>query len=311
MPRPLRAIWTSRWSRSCAILGKSILPAPLARGLPRPTGAQFRQATFAAADDLARETGSALVIDGGGGDNMFCSLQSVAPVVDALFGMGMGSRPLATAASIARMAQVSLATVLARAGVRLVTRRAAYRWPVDHSLLDPFTADGLDPSHPWLKAPRGTPPGKAAQVGLLLAAMAVADGLDPDRHPALLSPLVSQPIAEAALRVPSWMWFEEGLLREVMYNTPAQLLDSDADNKVADADQALQVLGSDHVAFGYLTTTITVSDRSREGTTEPWSSSEACSATGARRCPRRPTSVPDSYGTSGSARRACRRATGG
>jgi type IV secretion system protein VirB4 len=41
------------------------------------------------------------------------------------------------------------------------------------------------------------------------------------------------------------------------------LLDSDADNKVADADQALQVLGGDHVAFGYLTATITVADRSR------------------------------------------------
>jgi len=186
------------------------LTRPLARGLPRPTGAQFRQATFAAADDLARETGSALVIDGGGGDNMFCSLQSVAPVVDALFEMGRASSPLATAASIARMAQVSLAAVLARAGVRLVTRRAAYRWPVDHSLLDPGVIDGLDPSHPWLEVPRGTPPGKAAQVGLLLAAMAVADGLDPDRDPALLSPLASQPIAEAALRVPSWMWFEEG-----------------------------------------------------------------------------------------------------
>lgn len=64
------------------------LTRPLACGLPRPTGAQFRQATFAAADDLARETGSALVVDGGGGDNMFCSLQSVAPVVDALFAMG-------------------------------------------------------------------------------------------------------------------------------------------------------------------------------------------------------------------------------
>jgi type IV secretion/conjugal transfer VirB4 family ATPase len=50
------------------------------------------------------------------------------------------------------------------------------------------------------------------------------------------------------------------LLREVMYNQPAQLLDSDADNKVVDADLALQALGGDHVAFGYLTMTITVSD---------------------------------------------------
>jgi type IV secretion system protein VirB4 len=63
-------------------------------------------------------------------------------------------------------------------------------------------------------------------------------------------------------------WFNKrksitAILREVLYNSPAQLLDSDADNKVADADQALQVLGGDHVAFGYLTTTITVRDRSR------------------------------------------------
>jgi len=53
------------------------------------------------------------------------------------------------------------------------------------------------------------------------------------------------------------------LLREVIYNQPVELLDSDADNKVTDADLALQALGGDHVAFGYLTTTITVSDQDR------------------------------------------------
>ena len=63
-------------------------------------------------------------------------------------------------------------------------------------------------------------------------------------------------------------WFNKrksitALLREVLYNQPVQLLDSDADNKVADADLALQALGGDHVAFGYLTTTITVSDEDR------------------------------------------------
>ena len=58
-------------------------------------------------------------------------------------------------------------------------------------------------------------------------------------------------------------WFNKrksvtALLREVLYNQPVQLLDSDADNKVVDADLALQALGQDYVAFGYLTTTITV-----------------------------------------------------
>ena len=61
------------------------------------------------------------------------------------------------------------------------------------------------------------------------------------------------------------LWFNKrksvtALLREVMYNQPVQLTDSDADNKVADADAALQELGADHVAFGYLTATITVFD---------------------------------------------------
>lgn len=63
-------------------------------------------------------------------------------------------------------------------------------------------------------------------------------------------------------------WFNKrksitALLREVLYNQPVQLLDSDADNKVADADLALQALGGDHVAFGYLTTTITLADEDR------------------------------------------------
>jgi len=60
-------------------------------------------------------------------------------------------------------------------------------------------------------------------------------------------------------------WFNKrksvsALLREVVYNQPTQLLDSDADNKVADADAALQALGGDYVSFGYLTATVTVAD---------------------------------------------------
>ena len=63
-------------------------------------------------------------------------------------------------------------------------------------------------------------------------------------------------------------WFNKrksvtALLREVIYNQPVQLLDSDADNKVVDSDLALQALGGDHVAFGYLTATITVADTDR------------------------------------------------
>jgi type IV secretion system protein VirB4 len=63
-------------------------------------------------------------------------------------------------------------------------------------------------------------------------------------------------------------WFNKrksvaALLREVLYNQPSTLLDSDAENKAADADLALQALGGDDIGFGYLTTTISVSDPER------------------------------------------------
>jgi len=60
-------------------------------------------------------------------------------------------------------------------------------------------------------------------------------------------------------------WFAKrksvmAVVREVMFSRESALIDTDAGNKAADADEALQELGSDDVAFGYVTTTIVVSD---------------------------------------------------
>ncbi|KCZ48494.1 conjugal transfer protein TrbE [Hyphomonas sp. CY54-11-8] len=63
-------------------------------------------------------------------------------------------------------------------------------------------------------------------------------------------------------------WFAKrknmgAIIREVMFNEQAALVDNDADNKAADADAALQELGSDLVSFGYVTTTVTVTSAGR------------------------------------------------
>jgi type IV secretion system protein TrbE len=50
------------------------------------------------------------------------------------------------------------------------------------------------------------------------------------------------------------------LLREVLYHETPQLIDSDAANKMVDADDALQSLGTDTISFGHLTITVTVAD---------------------------------------------------
>ncbi len=60
-------------------------------------------------------------------------------------------------------------------------------------------------------------------------------------------------------------WFAKrksvaAILKEVMTNEASTLLDSDASNKAADADMALQDLGADHVGQAYVTATVTVWD---------------------------------------------------
>ncbi|KAA0546467.1 conjugal transfer protein TrbE [Citrobacter braakii] len=60
-------------------------------------------------------------------------------------------------------------------------------------------------------------------------------------------------------------WFAKrknviALLRETIFQQESPLVDTDANNKAADADAALQELGSDQVAFGYVTATVTVLD---------------------------------------------------
>ncbi|PPQ34013.1 conjugal transfer protein TrbE [Rhodopila globiformis] len=60
-------------------------------------------------------------------------------------------------------------------------------------------------------------------------------------------------------------WFAKrksiaAIVKEVMTNEASTLMDSDAANKAADADQALQELGADDVGQAYITATVTVWD---------------------------------------------------
>lgn len=68
-------------------------------------------------------------------------------------------------------------------------------------------------------------------------------------------------------------WFAKrksvmSLLKEVVTNEQSVLVDSDADNKALDADEALQELGADHVAYGYFTSSIVVLDKDSKRVTE-------------------------------------------
>jgi type IV secretion system protein VirB4 len=105
-------------------------------------------------------------------------------------------------------------------------------------------------------------------------------GLPPTTTPGLLDELndlalsytwvtrwiaVDRPEAQRILTRKRRQWFAKrksvaAILREVLFNQESVLLDTDADAKARETNQALEDLGSGDVAFGYVTTTIAVSD---------------------------------------------------
>lgn len=79
--------------------------------------------------------------------------------------------------------------------------------------------------------------------------------------------------AEKVVRRYRRQWFAKrksiaAIIKEVLTNEQSVLVDTDADNKTADADAALQELGADLVAYGYVTTTIVVWDRDEDAARE-------------------------------------------
>ena len=188
-----------------------------AHDLPRPSIPLFRQESDNIAAETAEACGLALVMDGGGGDNVFCSLQSASPVADCLLSRAGWRHCAATAASLAEIAQVSVPAVLRAAIARAVRSSRSYRWPLQHDFLSRDVRASLlaRPPHAWLQAPPGALPGRAAHVALIAAAQSYVEGLDPGCDPPLAVPLLAQPLLELCLRIPSWLWFERGLNRAV------------------------------------------------------------------------------------------------
>ncbi len=178
-------------------------------GLARPIARAFLQTSRLAKHRLAAATGAANVVDGGGGDSLFASMQSAAPIADRLLREGPGRGLLKTAADVARLTGASLPQAVTAGLRRAYLRRRAHRWPVDERFL---SREGIaiagKRSHPWLKAPRGALPGSATHIANMIV---VENLIEIANSPvAEWSPLMAQPLLEFCLSVPSWLWFENG-----------------------------------------------------------------------------------------------------
>lgn len=198
----------------------------LSAAQPYPTEKSFRQATMTAATLLAGESGADAILDGGGGDNIFCSLQSAAPLADLLRRCGPGRRAAALTRDIATIAQASHGAVLRQAASRLLWRSPAYRWHGELTLLTPLGRSYAEQAlaHPWLDPPVGALPGKAGHIGLILSALGLVQSPSATDGVPSRSILLAQPVVEACLAIPTWLWYERGRNRAVARRAFAPLL---------------------------------------------------------------------------------------
>lgn len=193
--------------------------------MPNPSARSFMQASDRLTGAAAARVGADLILDGGGGDNVFCALQSVAPVADAMLRGETFRDTLAVAGTMAQLAQTSVSNVLLRTVRRAYFRSAAYRWSPDLRFLSRAARSGASQvaAHPWLETPSGSTPGTAAHIAMLVAAQSWAEVGEPGAL-ASTSPLVAQPVVEACLRAPSWWWFAENRNRAIAREAFAGML---------------------------------------------------------------------------------------
>lgn len=188
------------------------LTRSLSGDLPRPNARAFTQAADAQSLRHARSIGADAFVSGGGGDDVFCYLRTVLPAIDRLQAEGWRAMGR-TARHIAVMNHSTYWEALSRIARRLLRGRSGK--PAgeltflrsDH-LATEITAepDATD---------RLIPPGKADHVRGLLTIQNFLEGHARVQHAPILSPLLSQPIVECCLSIPSWRWCEDGRNRAV------------------------------------------------------------------------------------------------
>lgn len=165
----------------------------------------LRSAQCAAAES------NALLLDGGGGDNVFASINSAAPAIDAFRQSGVRDG-LRTIRNLAARHGCTFWTA-ALVAFRRSWRRQNQPWAPDDSFLTK-PLPSVPESHPWLEALADMAPGSADHLRMIAGVHHFF--VDPaSNQPCNLHPLISQPVIESSLRIPSWLWLQGGRDRAV------------------------------------------------------------------------------------------------
>lgn len=159
--------------------------------------------------------GVSAFVNGTGGDCVFCSLGSSAPAADRLRARGIGAGLARTIADVACVHDSNIWKVARMTMRRSRRARPLPTWPRNSLFLHGHRLPAEPASHPWLDEPAGVLDGSRAHVHAILASYAHLDGYGRHAIAPSLFPLLAQPVVEACLAVPSWLWVAGGRDRAV------------------------------------------------------------------------------------------------
>jgi len=175
--------------------------------------------------ELAAQHGADGLFSGAGGDGVFFQARADLAVTDYLLAHGLGAGLMRTAIDAARVSRRSIWPLLWQA-VRM--RMLKPEWdpvaaakPVERTIVSSDLVDaarrnkGL--THPWLTPAdtRGVPPGILWHIMSISMPPAYYSSFQRDSYPERTMPLLSQPLVELCLRIPTYVLIRSGRDRAV------------------------------------------------------------------------------------------------
>lgn len=162
---------------------------------------------------------------GGGGDTVFGYLHGASPAADAFKERGL----CAGIAAIRDLSAMHNCTLwkASRLAVKKLARPTKPFWKAQRSLVHPSVSGLRAEQHPWLDTPEFPFSGDVERIVSLVGTQAFRESAPRG----LRLPLLSQPVVEAGLMVPTWMCILGGENRAIARSAFAHLLPADVLNR--------------------------------------------------------------------------------
>lgn len=167
--------------------------------------------------EIAAQHRATALFDGAGGDAMFYQARANLGVTDYFLSHGLTPDLFRIALDAAHVDRLSIWAILGSATKELFRNR---KWSAVNEMLTMKKLMTLETihrmtrserfMHPWLEEVRGVPPGKLWHLASLSAPLPFYDPFGRPEDPEYVHPVLSQPVIEAVLRIPTFTLINGG-----------------------------------------------------------------------------------------------------